>query len=96
MKYTDFQLIWRFESMIFKAKHFFRERSLHKFRGTFIKLGHAGRKSILMIFCTVLTKNGISLQEHDFSKFVYFSDNLKNGVKQFVPLKFAQILKANI
>ena len=48
MKYTDFQLIWRFESMIFRAKHFFRERSLHKtvhkLRGTFITLGHAGRK----------------------------------------------------
>ena len=48
MKYTDFQLIWRFESMIFKAKHFFRERSLHtavhKLRGTSITLRHAGRK----------------------------------------------------
>ena len=30
MEYTDFQLIWRFESMIFKAKHFFREQSLFK------------------------------------------------------------------
>ena len=48
MKYIDFQLIWTFESMIFKAKHFFRERSLHttvhKLRGTSITLGHAGRK----------------------------------------------------
>ena len=51
---------------------------------------------ISLEFMCILTKNGISLQEHDFSKFVYFSDNLKNGVKQFVPLKFAQILKANI
>ena len=48
MKYTDFQLIWRFESMIFRVKHFFRERSLHttvhKLRGTSPTLGHAGRK----------------------------------------------------
>ena len=48
MKYIDFQLIWTFESMIFKAKQFFRERSLHttvhKLRGTSITLGHAGRK----------------------------------------------------
>ena len=48
MKYTDFQLIWRFESMIFKAKHFFHERSLHtavhKLRGTSFTLRHAGRK----------------------------------------------------
>ena len=48
MKYTDFQLIWRVESMILKAKHFFHERSLHttvhKLRGTSITLGHAGRK----------------------------------------------------
>ena len=48
MKYTDFQLIWRFESMIFMAKHFFRERSLHttvhKLRGASPTLGHAGRK----------------------------------------------------
>ena len=26
---TEIQLIWKFESMIFKAKHFVRERSLH-------------------------------------------------------------------
>ena len=48
MKYTDFPLIWRFESMIFKAKHFFRERSLHtavhKLRGTSFTLRHAVRK----------------------------------------------------
>ena len=48
MKYIDFQLIWRFESMIFKAKHFFCERSLHtavhKLRGTSFTLRHAVRK----------------------------------------------------
>ena len=48
MKYTGFQLIWRFESMILKAKHFFREGSLHttvhKLRGPSITLGHVGRK----------------------------------------------------
>ena len=48
MKYIDFQLMWRFESMIFKAKHFFHKRSqhttVHKLRRTSITLGHAGRK----------------------------------------------------
>ena len=48
MKYTDFQLIWRVESMILKAKHFFRERSLHttvhKLRTRSGTLGDAGRK----------------------------------------------------
>ena len=50
MKSTDFQVIWSFESMIFKAKHFFLEQSLHKtvhkLRGTSITLGHAGSKKI--------------------------------------------------
>ena len=48
MEYTDFQLIWRFESMIFMAKHFFRERSLHttvhKLRRRSGTLGDASRK----------------------------------------------------
>ena len=48
MKYIDFQLIWRFENMIFMAKHFFRERSLHttvhKLRRRSGTLGVASRK----------------------------------------------------
>ena len=54
MKYTDLQIIWRFECMIFKAKHFFHERALHttvhKLRGTSITLGHAGRKKYFYDF----------------------------------------------
>ena len=67
--------------MIFKAKHFFHERSLHttvhKLRGTSFALRHASRKNILMIFVPFLPKNEISLQEHDFSNFVYFVDRFE-------------------
>ena len=48
MEYTDFQLIWRFETMIFMAKHFSREWSLHtivhKLRRRSGTLGDASRK----------------------------------------------------
>ena len=57
MKYTDFQIIWLFESMIFKEKHFFSctittydTTTVHKLRGTFITLGYAGRKKYLNHF----------------------------------------------
>ena len=88
MKYADFQLIWRFESMIFRAKHFFRKRSLHttvhKLRGTSITLGHAGRTKYFNDFLYHFwPKNEIILLEHDFSNFVYFPDRLDPGVAGF-------------
>ena len=81
MKYTDFQLIWRFESMIFKAKYFFRERSLHmavhKLRGTSFTLRHAGRKKYFNDFIHHFEpKNGINFWEHDFPNFVHYPDRL--------------------
>ena len=81
MKYTDFQLILRFENMIFKAKQFFENdhyiRQYSKFRRRFGTLGDAGRKKYFKhFFVPFWPKNEISRVEHDFSNFVYFLDRL--------------------
>ena len=77
MKYTDFQLIWRFESMIFMAKHFFRERSLHttvhKLRRRSGTLGDASRKKYFNDFLFHFDqKMRLALRSMTFQTFCIF------------------------
>ena len=90
MKYTDFQLIWRFESMIFRVKHFFRERSLHttvhKLRGASPTLGHAGRKKYFNDFLFHFgQKMGLALGSMTFQTFCIFRTGYRNiGMKKII------------
>ena len=77
MEYTDFQLIWRFESMIFMAKHFFRERSLHttvhKLRRRSGTLGDASRKKYFNDFLFHFgQKMRLALRSMTFQTFCIF------------------------
>ena len=77
MEYTDFQLIWRFESMIFMAKHFFRERSLHttvhKLRRQSGTLGDASRKKYFNDFLFHFDqKMKLALRSMTFQTFCIF------------------------
>ena len=77
MKYTDFPLIWRFESMIFKAKQFFRERSLHmtvhKLRRRTGTLGDASRKKYFNDFLFHFDqKMRLALRSMTFQTFCIF------------------------
>ena len=63
--------------MIFRAKHFFRERSLHmtvhKLRGTSPTLGHAGRKKYFNDFLLHFgQKMRLALRSMTFQTFCIF------------------------